>query len=79
MSIEDDKYFEQMMTLTGTPEWKVLVTELERMIYQSQANAFEAESWEKLQVEKGFSKGLMFIVSLRELLRKTREIENADI
>ncbi len=74
----DDQYFEAIMVLTGTPEFKVLVEELERMVYQSQANAFEASSWDKLQEDKGFAKGLAYIINLREN-SKTEKKANADV
>lgn len=73
----DDKYFEDIMILTGTPEFKVLTKELERMVYQLQANAFEAPSWTKLQEDKGFAKGLAYIINLRE--NSKTEKANADV
>jgi uncharacterized protein YbcC (UPF0753/DUF2309 family) len=73
----DDKYFEEIMTLTGTPEFATLVEELERMVYNLQANAFDATSWEQVQEDKGFAKGLAYIINLRENTKL--EKKHADI
>jgi hypothetical protein len=73
----EDKYFDDMMTLTGTPEFEVLVEELERMVYEIQANALEAPSWERVQEDKGFAKGLTYIINLREHTKL--EKKNADV
>jgi hypothetical protein len=77
----EDKYFDDMMTLTGTPEFEVLVEELKRMVYESQANAFEAPSWDQLQEDKGFAKGLAYIINLRENTKQEKKLEeqNADV
>ena len=74
----DDQYFENIMVLTGTPEFRVLVAELERMVYTLQANAFEAPSWDRVQEDKGFAKGLAYIINLRENSKLERKI-NADV
>lgn len=73
----DDPYFEGIMTLTGTPEWEMLVEELEKMVYEIQANALEAGSWEQVQQDKGFAKGLAYMIHLRENTKL--EKKNADV
>lgn len=81
MNRQDQQYFEDITTLTGYPEWAVLVKELEHMIYHTQANAIERTSWEKVNEDRGFAKGLAYIVNLREDNKKALDIvkANADI
>jgi hypothetical protein len=62
----DDPYYEAIMTLTGLPEWEMLTEELAKMVYEIQANALEASSWEQVQQDKGFAKGLAYMINLRE-------------
>jgi uridine phosphorylase len=71
----NDKYYEQMIQLTAYPEWGELVEELKRMIYNVQANALEAKSWEEVCENKGFAAGLAFLVNLREDTKKQQAIE----
>jgi hypothetical protein len=73
----DDPYYEAMMTLTGLPEWELLVEELEKMVYEIQANALEASSWEKVQEDKGFAKGLAYMINLRQQTKL--EKKSADV
>ena len=65
--MNNDKHFEDMMTLTGYPEWKQLADELKKEVYQTQANTLQsAESWDQVCFAKGWSAGLAYIINLRE-------------
>lgn len=75
----EDQYFEDIMVLTGTPEFKELVKELERMVYNIQANALEAPSWDKVQEDKGFASGLNYIIRLRENSKTEKKQADADV
>ncbi len=80
MDRTDDKFFEDMITLTGYPEWDVLVKDLENVIYHTQSNALEATSWEAVCESRGFAKGLAYLVNLRDTIKKTQqEITNAEV
>jgi hypothetical protein len=72
MDEETTKYYEDLLTLTSYPEWALLVEDLEKEIYQLQANAFEASSWEQLQQDKGYALGLAQIVNLRDDIKRTQ-------
>ncbi len=74
----DKVFIEKMTQLTSYPEWNDLVEDLKAMIYHLQANSFELPSWEKVQEEKGFAKGLAYIVNYRENLMKVKEATKPD-
>ena len=62
-----DKYYEDMITLTGYPEFKALAEELKKEIYQTQANCLQnSKSWEEVCFAKGWAAGLAYIINLRE-------------
>lgn len=70
----DEKYYEKIITLTAYPEWKDYVAELEKEIYQLQAEAFEAKDWDEFNVTKGMARGLARIVNLRADTKNILEI-----
>ena len=76
---EDQKYFDAMMTLTGTPEWDMMVEDIEKLIYEVQANSLEVPSWDQLCEGRGFAKGLQYIIGIRDRLVTTKDIDNAPV
>ena len=75
MDRANSKYYEQIIQLTAYPEWGELVKELEKMIYNIQANSLEAPSWDVVCESRGFAKGLAYLVNLREDTKKQMQIE----
>lgn len=75
MDRANDKYYEKMITLTAYPEWHELTEELKRMIYNIQANALEAKSWDEVCENRGFAKALAYLVNLREDTKKQQAVE----
>lgn len=80
MQRHDKEYFEKMITLTAYPEWATFVEELKKEIYHSQANCLEnASTWEEVCKEKGWVKGLAYVINLRENTTQAMEIDDADL
>ena len=75
MDRANDKYYESMIQLTAYPEWGELVDELKKMIYNIQANALEAKSWDEVCENRGFAKALAYLVNLREDTKKQQQLE----
>jgi hypothetical protein len=77
----DQKYYEQMLTLTGQPEWDVLVEELRKEIYQTQANLLEnSQNWDQVCAAKGWCAALAYLINLRPRIKmQVQESENADV
>ena len=61
-----DDFNEAVLHCTGGPEWEIVKRGLANDIYQAQAQALEATSWDHVCELKGFAKGLAFIINLRE-------------
>jgi len=74
----DKEYLEAITTLTGYPEWAVLVEEFKSLIYQLQAGALEADSWDKVVEAKGFARGMAYIVNLRDTNTALKEVEDSN-
>lgn len=80
MKAHDRAYFDAMITLTAYPEWKILLEELKKEIYHSQANCLEnASTWDAVCVEKGWVKGLAYVINLRDNTKTAMETHDADL
>lgn len=64
--ITQDQYNEAILEVTGSPQWRIVTRGLENDIYNIQARALEANSWEEVVEMRGFAKGLAFIIGLRD-------------
>jgi len=72
MQRTDEKFFEDMISLTGYREWSELVKDLESQIYHTQANSLEAKSWDEVNEARGFARGLAYIVNLRDTIKQAQ-------
>lgn len=81
MDRQDQDFQEAMIQLTAYPEWKVLVKDLESLIYHTQCNALEVRTWEALNESKGFAKGLQFVCELRDRCKIVTQVDedNANV
>ena len=74
-----DKWEEDMITLTGYPEWATLKDELTRQIYQAQGNLLEnATNWDDVMFGKGWCKAFAYIINLRDNTKLLQEAEKAN-
>jgi len=73
---EGDQVFrEQMLGLTGTPEWKAFTADLEKEVYHNQAGLLEnATNWDQVVFAKGWNKCLAYIINTRD--RIILEVQN---
>ena len=74
---EQDRIFrEQMLGLTGTPEWEAFIEDLAKEIYHNQSGLLEnAQNWDQIVFAKGWNKCLAYIINTRD--RIIMEIDNA--
>ena len=56
-----------MDTMFATEGWKALIEEAKQEIYQLQADALEAKSWDEVLVMKGHAERLALLVKLEEI------------
>ena len=66
MDITQDKFNEAVLSVTAGPAWDIVKQGLANDIYQLQAGALEAKTWEAVKEARGFAAGLAYIVNLRE-------------
>jgi hypothetical protein len=79
MERANSKYYEKIIQLTAYPEWKDLVVELEKEIYQLQSNALdEATDFPDLCERRGFAKGLAYLVNLRADTELAMRVEGSN-
>jgi len=73
------QYFDDLDDMMGSPGWKRIVEDAKKEIYQLQADALEAPSYETLMYMRGQAETLARIVNLREVSDLTRaQHEEAD-
>lgn len=72
MDQELEVYFDNLDEMFGTMGWQQLVEDAKKEIYQLQASAFEAVSFEEMMYKKGMAETLNRIVTLREVTEATR-------
>ena len=57
---------EDILAITGMPEWKSVMTLLEAEHAAATQNQLDAATWETTAYQKGYRAGLSFIANLRE-------------
>ena len=65
-TITPEEYENAVLLVTGSPEWEVIQQGLYNEMQASQANALFLPAWDRVQEEKGFVRGLMYCITLRE-------------
>jgi len=79
VNITQEQFDEAVLELTGRPEWAVFEQGLKNEIYQSQARALSAESWEVVCRLRGFAEGLSFVGNLRAMTVAAQENNDASV
>lgn len=73
------QYFDDLESLFGTAGWRIIVEEARKQIYQFQADALEAKSWEQVLYLRGQAEQLARLINLQDLttsLRAQHETED---
>lgn len=63
------KLDEDILTITGLPEWKSVLTLLEAEANATLQNQIDARDWGEFKEQKGYRAGLSFITRLREVTK----------
>lgn len=66
---EYQKLDEDILTITGMPEWKSIMTLLEAEGSAALQNELDAPDWGSVKYQRGYRAGLGFITRLRELTK----------
>ena len=74
-----EEFNNAVLNVTGGPDWDIVKQGLANDIYQVQAGALDAKSWEAVCEARGFAAGLAYISSLREQTLMAMEAANADV
>lgn len=70
-----------VLNVTAGPDWDIVKKGLANDVYQVQAGALDAESWEQVCESRGFAQGLAYMINLRENTLRVIEVEtdNANV
>lgn len=75
-----EQYEDAVLIITGHEKWPILQSGLWNEIQASSNNALFLESWDKVQEEKGFIRGLMYVISLRDQMKAAKtQAEDANL
>lgn len=61
-----------ILLLTDRPEWHTMVKGLYNEVEATHFNALYNNSWDDVVEARGFVKGLMYVITLREQLRAAK-------
>lgn len=76
MDITQEQMTEAILSVTGGPDWEIVKKVLLADIYNIQAGALDAKSWEAVCEARGFAAALAYIVNLRETTISAMNEEN---
>lgn len=79
MNITQEQLDDAVLEITGRPEWAMFVQGLFNEIYQSQARALTADSWEEVNRLRGFAEGLAYVSNVREMVTQSKEQADASL
>ena len=71
-----------ILTVTGIEDWKIIQQGLYNEVQAAQAGALNLPTWEDVCEERGFMRGLIYCITLRDQLlaaKAQRERDRADL
>jgi len=78
MSNEYQKLDEDILALTGKPEWATLLRVLDAEHSAAMQNQLDASDWGEFKKHQGYREALFFVFNLREYTKQLAE-NNADV
>lgn len=66
------KYWDDLDNMFGTDGWRQLILEIKSEIYQLQADALEANSWDEVNYLKGKASALAYVSNLQDVVKVQR-------
>ena len=71
--VNPEELEDAILLLTDSPHWHTIVKGLYNEVEATHFNALYKQSWEEVVEAKGFVKGLMYVITLREQLRAAKD------
>ena len=68
LTIDQNKYFDEFEEMFGTNGWKALLGQLEQEIYEIQADALEAKTWDEVLKYRGRADAWAYLRNLPGIL-----------
>lgn len=78
MNDEDTKFWEDVLELTGKPQWASLVEDLEVSRQGLEDKMLRASSWDEFLETRGQVRSYNHILNLRDLAKRQLGIEDED-
>jgi len=79
MSTTQDDFNAAILSITAGPDWDIVKKGLSNDIYQVQAGALDAKTWEAVCEARGFAQALAYLINLRETTIRTMEVDDANV
>ncbi len=83
--ITQQQYIEHLEEMIATPGWSIFIEDSKREIYEIQAAALEATTWDHVQRMRGRADQLSEIINLEDMVANQRmememeEVPDADL
>ena len=79
-AIDPQALEDAILLVTGSPEWETIQRGLFNEIQSSQMSVFNLPTWEDVCEEKGFARGLYYVITLREqFIAAKKQAESANL
>lgn len=78
MEITQEQFDQAVVNVTGAGDWDIIKQGLANDIYQIQAGALDAKTWEEVCEAKGFARALAYIINLRDNVTRANAAEAAN-
>jgi len=77
-NVTPEQLEDAILLVTGSPEWQTITVGLFNEIKAAQANVFNLPTWDDVNEEKGFIRGLLYVITLRDQLVAAKTQAEAD-
>lgn len=71
--IDESKFWDDLDEMFMTDGWRGLVEELRAEVYQTQADALEANTWERVNQLKGRAQAYAYLANLQDIVKMQRQ------
>ena len=77
--ITQEQLDDAILTVTGMPDWELVIKFLVHEALITRDSCADAQSWEEVCSRRGFAEGLAYVANLRETTKRAQEERNADV
>lgn len=78
-TVTQEQVKDAILLTTGSPQWEIIQKGLLNEIQNSHSNVFHLKSWEDVCEERGFVRGLYYVLTMRQQVLAQDEQADANV